>query len=158
MVYSDAHFKRDIRELERLINGFSTKSTMHGGAEAEHKRRVVTAKSGKRSFRIVSIDGRAVAHSGRYTINENQDPKIAAGRAFRQLCASRGMKNDRCKIKFSIKETTRGSNHRLYSYAGKLQKMKKPRTVKRGGKTYIARYETDLKAVGQKGGWKFYHQ
>lgn len=153
--YTDASFKRDIRQLERLINGFSTRAnksatTMSGG-------RVARAKSGKRSFRVVSVNGKPTSF-GRYTLKEGQDPKAAAARAFRKLCEKRGIKNDKCKLKFSIKETTRGSNHKVHTYEGHKEKLAKPRVAHHGdGRKVVHKYKSVLKAVGQKGGFAFYN-
>ena len=151
--YTDASFKRDIRQLERLINGFSTRankaaSTMHGGKDG-----------GVRSFRIVSVNGKPTS-MGRYTLKDGREPRDAAVRAFRQLCKKHGMnRSEKCKHTFSLQETTRGSNHKVYSYRGHREKLSKPRKHKFPGRkdTSVFTFKNVVKAVGQKGGWAFYN-
>lgn len=153
--YTDASFKRDIRQLERLINGFSTRAnkattTMHGGK---------TKTDGKRSFRVVSVNKKPTS-MGRYTIKPGKDPRDAAVRAFTQLCKKNGMgRSEKCKYSFSIQETTRGSNHKVFSYTGHREKLDKPRKHKFPGRKEhsVFTFKNVVKAAGQKGGWAFYN-
>lgn len=151
--YTDASFKRDIRQLERLINGFSTRankaaSTMHGGKTDK-----------KRSFRVVSVAGKPTS-MGRYTLKPGREPRDAAVRAFRQICKKRGMdRSINCKFTFSLEETTRGGNRKVYSYSGHREKLKKPRKHKFPGRKEhsVFTFRNVVNAVGQKGGWAFYN-
>lgn len=151
--YTDASFKRDIRQLERLINGFSTRSpktssTMHGGEPKENVR----------SFKVVSVNGKPTAE-GRYTLKPNQDPRAAAARAYTQLCKKNGMAHsEKCKYTFSLRETTRGSKHKVYTYKGHREKLDKPRKHKFPGRKEHTtfKFKSVVKAAGQKGGWSFY--
>lgn len=153
--YTDASFKRDIRQLERLINGFSTRankaaSTMHGGK---------SKADGMRSFRVVSVNGKPTS-MGRYTLKPGREPRDAAVRAFRQLCKKHGMnRSEKCKYTFSIQETTRGSNHKVFSYSGHREKLNKPRKHKFPGRkeASVFTFHNVVHAVGQKGGWAFYN-
>jgi hypothetical protein len=161
--YTDASFKKDIRQLERLINGFSTHAnkSMHGGKKSSKspKERKESVTSGMRSFRIVSVNGKATA-MGRYTLKPGKDPRDAGVRAFRQLCKKHGMeKSEKCKFNFSLQETTRGSKHKVYSYVGKRAKLDKPRKHKFPGSSKVAvfTFKNIVKAAGQKGGWAFYN-
>lgn len=150
--YTDASFKRDIRQLERLINGFSTRankaaSTMRGG------------KEGERSFRIVSVNGKPTT-MGRYILKAGREPRDAAVRAFRQLCKKHGMnRSEKCKFSFSLQETTRGSNRKVYSYRGHREKLNKPRRHKFPGRkeASVFTFHNVVHAAGQKGGWAFYN-
>lgn len=158
--YTDSSFKRDIRQLERLINGFSTRAnkaadTMHGGKTKMHNSKT----DGMRSFRLVSVNGKPTS-MGRYTLKPGREPRDAAVRAFRQLCKKHNMnRSDKCKYTFSLKETTRGSNHKVYTYKGHREKLDKPREHKFPGRKELTvfTFRNVVRAVGQKGGWAFYN-
>lgn len=87
----------------------------------------------KRSFHIVvsSIISKSVSiqhesfgdkpYCGRYLGDE---PSQAAKKAFTQICRKIKV-NQPCEIDFSIKETTRDSEKRIYQYVGLVKKIEK---------------------------------
>ena len=75
-------------------------------------------------------------------------PKEAATRAFRRFCEKRGIKNEKCKLKFAIKEITIGSNNKVYKYEGSIEKLSKPRVViNKNGRKVVHKYKSVLKAI-----------
>lgn len=94
---------------------------------------------GDRHFKLITVDGEEVEkkRGGRYTLpamtkkgNPNRrGPKDLASKVFSQLC--KGNKNV-SELRFSIQETTRNSNHKVYTYVGNRIKLDKPQeyTVK----------------------------
>jgi len=94
---------------------------------------------GDRHFKLITVDGEEVEkkRGGRYTLpamtkkgNPNRrGPKDLASKVFSQLC--KGNK-DVSELRFSIQETTRNSNHKVYTYVGNRIKLDKPQeyTVK----------------------------
>jgi len=136
--YSQAEFNKDLAELTNLING------LDGGAKAE-----------KRTFKVVEVDGKAKM-AGRYSADS---PLTAARRAYSILC--RSSSGDKCTHKFMLKETTRGSNKKVYGpYVGSRKKRAKPLTVMIAGKKITYKYDSTVRSMkDQKGGnkkWKFY--
>ena len=143
--YSEKMFKKDLSELEKLVNNYNAK----GGS------------SGKRSFRVVDVDGKPIKAgsrmSGRYHIKHDQNPGDAANKAYTALCNKMNKRNASCRCNFSLKETTRGSKHKVYGpYLGTRKKLSKPIKVKfpKGIVTYM--YDSNVKLVGQKGGLIYY--
>nr|QFG73952.1 MAG: hypothetical protein [Megaviridae environmental sample] len=78
----------------------------------------------KRTFKIVLSEGE---FSSRITGNT---PKQAANKALTRLIKQRRVnkKPTTGKIEFTIKETTRGSKQKTYSYVGQQQKLPTPTT------------------------------
>lgn len=85
-----------------------------------------------RFFKLVSINGKEV-DGGRYELPgktksgkpQTMGPKDKASTAFSEICKKNNKKGE-CSYKFSIQETTRGSNKKVYHYEGKRVKLDKP--------------------------------
>lgn len=123
MGYTEKQFKSDLKQLEDLISKYE----MKGGK----------MKADTRTFRVVEVDGKHVNtdKGGRYRITDKQTPEDAAKKAYTQLYRKH-KKNG--KIKFMIKETTRGSAHKVFGpYVGHRKKLAKPRMVSFAGKKPI---------------------
>jgi hypothetical protein len=79
-----------------------------------------------RHFKIVEIDGKPIKLNSIANIKENQTPISAAKKLLRSYCRFKKMDpNDRLKLNivFSIKETNRDSNNKIYGpYSGKYRK------------------------------------
>jgi hypothetical protein len=95
--------------------------------------------SQRRHFNYVSADGTV---SGRYS---GKKPKQAANKVYSALW--RGKKSEgkavTGKIKFAIRECTRGSKHKTYYYVGVRDKLDTPTKVpiqSGGGETKIVKY------------------
>lgn len=93
----------------------------------------------KRHFNYVSADGEV---SGRYS---GQKPKQAANKVYSALWRARKAAGKQVtgKIKFSIRECTRGSKHKTYYYVGVRDKLDKPTKVPiqtGGGESKIVKY------------------
>ena len=103
-----------------------------------------------RTFKIVRINNKNV-NIGRYTTNSS--PSSVAKKVFTTLYKQ--MKN---KLKtFMIKETTQGSNKKIYGpYKGKLIKLKKPKMVKFKGKKELVPIKYETKAYRVKNTRKIY--
>ena len=152
--YTDAQFQRDIKQLEKLIGGFSGGASNNG-----NKQRVAKKTGGDRSFTVVRINNKPVGKIGRYVITPSQDPSRAAKRAFLKQCARLNLEGTKCTLTFTIQETTRGSNKKEYTYRAKRVNMKKPHmVVRKDGTKYMVKHQTEMKKVGTQhnGGWKFY--
>jgi hypothetical protein len=132
--YKQSEFNNDLMELTKLINGLG------GGGKGE-----------KRSFKLVQVDGKTV-NKGRYNADS---PLTAARRAYSVLC--REASGDKCTYKFMLKETTRGSNKKVYGpYLGSRKKRAKPLTVMIAGKKITYKFDSSVKSLkDQKGGKKY---
>lgn len=86
-----------------------------------------------RHFKLVSVNSEEVdkGRGGRYTLpaltktgkQNRRGPKDLASKVFSQLCkANEGATS----LVFAIQETTRGSNHKVYTYEGKRVKLDNP--------------------------------
>lgn len=99
--------------------------------------------AGKRSFKIVAIDGKDVEDSGRYT---GSSPLQAGRKAFTQIC--RKSKAKTCKKVFTVQESTNGSAKKQYTYRGERILLKEPKDTKRvdkDGNPILAKYESIVK-------------
>jgi hypothetical protein len=93
----------------------------------------------KRHFNFVSSSGEI---SGRYS---GRKPKQAANKVYSALWRERKSAGKQVtgKIKFAIRECTRGSKHKTYYYVGIREKLDKPTKVpiqSGGGETKIVKY------------------
>ena len=87
---------------------------------------------GTRHYKVLSVNGRPYPFYRRY---KGAEPKDAAKKAGKFICKKLNMSNKNCKLKFQLKETTRGSDKRVYGpYVGNYEKLSKPRTLKFPGK------------------------
>jgi hypothetical protein len=85
-----------------------------------------------RFFKLVSVNGKEF-DGGRYELPaktksgkaQTRGPKDKASTAFSEIC-KKNKKKGECSYKFSIQETTRGSNKKVYHYEGKRVKLAKP--------------------------------
>ena len=77
---------------------------------------------------------------------KNNTPGKAAEHAFTKICRHSGQTNkNKCKVSFTLLETTKGSSHKTYGpYVGKFVKLVEPRKVPRKdpktGKTVFIHY------------------
>lgn len=103
--------------------------------------------SSYRSFTIVS----ASTHKGHVKGKENLDgryisrtPAGAVRKAASQICRNSKIKGQ-CALNISLRETTRGSKGKQYSYS--VKRVKDPVTVVRKGVEITFKYRTKVKAL-----------
>jgi hypothetical protein len=116
-------FKKDLAELSKLLESYtennSSKMQHHveGGADIH-----------LRSFTVESVEGQPYtgnpirvelnkptkSDGSKRDLKNPQKPKVAARRIYKSLCANLGYKKHNCDITFTMIETTRGSNHKVY--------------------------------------------
>lgn len=113
-------------------------------------------KSGPRSFKITDSEIGYVG--GTYKANKSGTPLSAAHRAasvlFRLARNEKGKdawkkyESDRTLLKFTIRETTRGSNKDEYQYEAKIHKLHGDdiKTIKRGKVEYTVEYRIVVRA------------
>ena len=65
-----------------------------------------------RSFSLLSVDGKNVQEKGRFLATT---PKAAASKAFTRWCRD-NRKRGECAANVTVYETTRGNEHKKYSY------------------------------------------
>ena len=98
----------------------------------------------KRSFTLTHIKG------DKTKISENRfvssTPASAAKKAFTRICRDKKISGV-CSYQISMKETTRGSNEKVYKYDLKREKLKKPLIVQRGEVKIKIEFETKIKSV-----------
>lgn len=141
--YTRKDFKKDLKELAMLIEGFkvSKKSSrsMKGGVEKR-----------KRYFKVVEVQGKPRVF-GRYA--SSGTPMQAAKKAVRIICDKLRVNKEKCHIKFSIQETTQNSKHKVYGpYKAHIKKNPKSewKTVKyKGAKNPVVqgKYTTVIKEM-----------
>ncbi len=147
-------FKEELKKLEDMLNHLNTKKSYEkvGGKG--------TSNDESRFFKVVKVNGKAVEDGGRYELpmttktgkEQKRGPIDKASTAFTELCHKQGMKGD-CKMTFSIKETTHGSNKKTYHYEGKRIKLS-PAVIlkikdKKTGKTkeVVKKYRNVIKVI-----------
>lgn len=167
-----SNFQKELNKLEHLLEQLSKKNSSRkerkmqqsGGAESDDSR----------YFKVVIVNGKRVDDGGRYELPlktktgkpQRRGPKDKASTAFSELCL-KNKKKDECKFTFSIQETTRGSDKKIYHYEGKRVKLSKPIVLKlkdkRTGKVkeVVKKYNNVIKSLGsehpedKKGGKKY---
>lgn len=93
----------------------------------------------KRSFTIVDFPEKGNEY-GRYL---SKSPHNAASKAFSQLARIVNLKNSNKKnhLVFSIRETTQGSNNKVYTYIGTRVELNEPITKNIAGRQVVYRYK-----------------
>ena len=76
---------------------------------------------GKRSFRVVTMDGKKLKKCGRYLANRAVN---AASKAFTQWCRDKNCSGLDHKVSVVVRETTQGSKHKEYKYYATQKKNK----------------------------------
>lgn len=112
-------------EVEYSNSEYNRQEDFSGGADGN-----------SRFFKLVSVDGKSV-DGGRYELPlttksgkpQTRGPKDKASSAFSEICQKNNQKGE-CSYKFSIQETTRGSDKKVYHYQGKRVKLSKPVVLK----------------------------
>lgn len=82
------------------------------------------------------------AGGGHYTGN---NPMQAAKKAFTRICRS-VTDGGSCSYIFSVKETSRGSKGKTFTYRGERVELDEPKELKKGNSTFKIRFNTSLKA------------
>jgi hypothetical protein len=79
-----------------------------------------------RHFKIIEVNGKAVKYDNSASIKEHQTPLNAAKKLLKSICLQKGLKGMKkleCNVTFIIKETTQGSNKKMFGpYSGKYVK------------------------------------
>jgi hypothetical protein len=108
--------------------------------------------SGKRSFTINAafhVDGcptkfSRADYTGRYI---SATPERAAAKALRRLCHVKRIKGQ-CTLYIEIRETTQGTEHKVFAYHAKRIRLAKPIERKNPqGETYMIYYKPVVKSV-----------
>lgn len=102
-------------------------------------------KKTKRSFKVHSVSKHENIETkykgGRYIA---RDAAGAAKKAFNQLCRVKRIKGQ-CTLNISVRETTRNSKNKIYSYTAKRYKLKNPKVFKKGTpKEYTIQYDSKV--------------
>jgi len=103
----------------------------------------------KRSFTVVSVktsDGKEKGKSnlgGRFL---SSTPSGASRKAATRVCRESKIKGQ-CSLVVTVRETTRGSLGKEYSYRVNRIKLRNPDVVMRDGKEVVYKYTTKVKAL-----------
>ena len=100
------------------------------------------AKIEQRSFVCVSVNGEQQEYNQTFGAN----PKAAAKKHFTSWCRKKNKKNN-CKAVIIIKESTRGSNNKQFSYEAIRQKYDTPKKILRDGKEIKYKYGMTLTSI-----------
>ncbi len=168
------NFQKELNKLESLLQKLNQKNSSRKSRNQENQSGGAKDSPDSRYFKLVIVNGKEVDDGGRYELPmktksgkpQRRGPKDKASTAFSELCQKHGKKED-CKFNFSIQETTRGSDKKIYHYEGKRVKLAKAITLKlkdkRTGKVkeVVKKYTNIIKSLGsehpgdKKGGRKY---
>ncbi len=101
----------------------------------------------KRSFTIVSVSDKNGKKKGKANLGGrfiSTTPAGAARKAGTQICRNSNIKG-RCTLHITVKETTRGSANKEFSY--QYQRIKDPVDIVRGDVEITYNYTTKIKAL-----------
>ena len=149
--YSEAQFKRDLAQLNKLISSFKKQSggnpTPTKGASDKQEDFTLLYGGARetpdvRNFTVVELNGQKIKNGGRYKISNLYTrgkrkgqrrknlptPGDAASKALSKFCRDMKNKNKtKCRVTFTLQEVTRGSSRKLYGpYYGYYRKLKTP--------------------------------
>jgi len=155
-------FQKELSKLESLLNSLNKRNNDRRVAKQDGGAKTGGAnEDNSRYFKVVMVSGKRVEDGGRYELPlltrtgkpQRRGPKDKASTAFSELCLKHGKKED-CKFNFSIQETTRGSDKKIYHYEGHREKLKKPIVLKlkdkRTGKVkeVVKKFHNVIKSLG----------
>ena len=164
-----ADFLNELNQLEKLLDQFggkkkTTKKTgkkTQKGGEADMPEMMGGADL--RHFQVVEVNGKKVEPFGNYSLKADttSTPLNKAKTALSQISKKMKIKPG-TKVTFVLRETTRGSPHKLFKYEGKRVKLAKPLEVKFGKTKVKINYKTEVRALdvttpvdNKKGGYVF---
>jgi hypothetical protein len=157
--YTVTQFNKDLKQLGGMIENFYTQQggqprrrqqqrKQNSMSQKQKQRRRQQQRGGakkpQRNFKILSVNGKPYPIVRPY---KGAEPKDAAKKAGRFACKKLQLNkynNKTCNITFKLKETTRGSDKRVYGpYKGKFVKRNKPKVFKFKGmkKPYTSTHE-----------------
>ena len=107
-----------------------------------------SGKEGYRSFTVIDVGkhgGCKTKFNGGKYISKN--PGGAAKKAFKELCRTKRIKGV-CTLIVTIRETTKNSSKKVYSYKLNRRKLAKPLIMMEGSnKEYLIEYKTESKSI-----------
>lgn len=107
-----------------------------------------SGKEGYRSFTVIDVGKhggcKTKFHGGKYI---SKNPGGAAKKAFKELCRIKRIKGV-CTLIVTIRETTKNSAKKAYSYKLNRRKLAKPLIMMEGSnKEYLIEYKTESKST-----------
>ena len=108
-----------------------------------------SGKEGMRSFTVVSANkhGGCKTKFGSGGLYRSRTPVAAAKKAFNELCRTKRIKGV-CTLILTMKETTRNSKNKFYSYKLNRHKLKNPIILQGSAGEYVVEYQSKAKAHG----------
>ncbi len=99
-----------------------------------------------RTFTVVAVRSSSKVkgkanEGGRFV---SRTPAGAARKAGSRICRESKIKGQ-CSLAITLRETTRGSNHKEYTYS--VKRVKDPVTVERDGQEITFNYKTQVKSM-----------
>lgn len=103
--------------------------------------KTASGKTGMRSFEVMEAlkhgGCKTKSHTGRYV---SKTPFQAAAKAFTRLCRHKKIRGQ-CTLAIAVRETTQGSNHKVYRYKFKRSKLPEPKIMMEGtDREYVIEY------------------
>jgi hypothetical protein len=136
--------KANHKPINKANNKPANNKPANKKANAKPKNKVAKSQSNDRHYSVSEVNGKTYAFSSRYSGSE---PLDAAKKAFSKICAKLSM-NKACTIEFSLVETTRGSDKKVYGpYRGYFEKRATPRVVSFKGKTLTITHDKVVKLI-----------
>jgi hypothetical protein len=111
-----------------------------------------SGKEGYRAFSVVNVSKHGgcptkfgkKGKGGRYI---SKTPANAARKAFTELCRTKRIRGI-CTLIVTIRETTKNSKHKIFTYKLKRNKLSKPMVMMEGtDREYVIAYNTTIKSV-----------
>lgn len=168
------NFQKELNKLEHLLQKLNNKNSERKNKRKSQSGGQKEESEDSRYFKVIVVNGKSVDDGGRYELPlktksgkpQRRGPKDKASTAFSELC-HKHKKKEECKFTFSIQETTRGSDKKIFHYEGKRIKLSKPIVLKlkdrKTGKVkeVVKRYHNVITPLGsehpndKKGGQKY---
>lgn len=101
----------------------------------------------KESYTVIAVKTASGKVKGKANLGGrfiSSSPSGAAKKAGTQICRASNIKGQ-CSLLITLRKTTRGGSHKEYTY--KVNRVKNPVTVMRGGEEITYNYQTKAKRV-----------
>jgi hypothetical protein len=107
-----------------------------------------SGKEGMRSFTIVNATkhGGCKTKFGKGGLYRSRTPVAAAKKAFNELCRIKKIRGV-CTLFITVRETTRNSKNKEYTYKLNRNKLKKPLILQGSAGEYVIEYQSKAKSV-----------
>lgn len=102
-----------------------------------------------RTFEVIHVETKSGRVKGKENLGGHftgESPSQAARKAGTQICRASSIKGQ-CTLVITVREMTRGSDHKNYTYEIKRVKLDEPKSIMRGDSEIIYEYKMSCRSM-----------